>query len=58
MGGEIKYIYKNTVKVDYHEYIIVELRHKPKAFKRFLKAVKVGADTTFSGSLFQTRGTL
>ena len=34
------------------------MRNKPKVFKCFLKAVKVGADTTLSGSLFQTHGTL
>ena len=34
------------------------MRLKSKAFKCFLKAVKVGADTTLSGSLFHTRGTL
>ena len=34
------------------------MRLKSKAFKRFLKAVKVGADTTLSGSLFHTHGTL
>ena len=34
------------------------MRLKSKTFKHFLKAVKVGADTTLSGSLFHTRGTL
>ena len=34
------------------------MRHKSKAFKRFLKAVKVGADTILSDSLFHTHGTL
>ena len=34
------------------------MRYKSKAFKRFLKAVNVRADTTLSGSLFLTRETL
>ena len=34
------------------------MKYKSKAFKCFVEAVKVGADTTHSGSLFYTCGTL
>ena len=34
------------------------MRYKSKVFKSFLKAVKVGADTTLLGSLFHTGATL